>query len=284
MYFSIRLLAASLILTAALLAAPAGCFDDAALSPNDRKRAEEILWDSLDREALFTYAGGLKPVSIGIATTRVSVHQPDNLDELEQLRRILPAFGCPGLFAAELHHSNFVVDGKRYMQAVVFHLPHLRVAIHRHEDLFGSYGITPSANPMEVMLAIQYAREGQTSLLLGNILGYPEDAVDFFYASSREQQRTGQFVRRDFLSPPSFVNLNHFVWVVPQEHKRSAAEGQVFACADTVLAEYKQRRERYFGEGGPGPFALLRDWHDAGFPTCGSTLHAPTNGAEGGRL
>lgn len=269
-----RLLLLGLWAAAGVMAAPKGCFDDTQLPTEDRKKAVDILWHALDREALFTYAGGLKPTSIGFFATRISALGDEGLEEIEQVRRLMPAFGCPGLFAAELHHSNFVVDGKRYMQSVVFHLPHLQSALRRHADVFAPYGITPNTNPMEVMLAIQYARGGDSSLMLGNILGYPTDAVDFFYASSREQSRTGQFVRRSFLSPPVFKNLNHFVWVVPEEHSRSAAEEQVFVCAEEVLSAYKERRERYFGEGKAGPFALLRDWHDEGFPQCGAALHA----------
>jgi len=268
--FRLTIVCLGLVFT--LTGAPKGCFDDTTLPVADRTRAAQLLWDALDRETLFTYAGGLKPTSIGFYSGRVDIQNPGTLQDIEQLRRLMPAFSCPGLFQAVTHHSDFIVDGQRYLQTAVFHLPHFRLALQQHADIFSYYGITAGADPLEVIMAIQYAREGRASLMLGNILGYPSDAVDFFHAADREHQRTGQFVRRDFLSPPSFMNRNYFVWVVPEEYQKSPEDEKMFACAESILAEYKQRRDRYFGEGKPGPFQLMRDWYDDGFPRCAAEL------------
>lgn len=257
-------------------AAPPGCLDDSKLSKEDRERATKLLWQSLDRETLFTYAGGLKPVNIGFDSVRVQADGTGDLKDVEQLRRLNPAFSCPDWFQAEVHHMDFIYDGKRSIQTVLFHLPHLRIKLKQHADLFSTYGITPNANPLEVMMAIEYARGGNASLMLGNLLGYPKDAVDFFHASSREQSRTGQFVKRDFLNPPTFDPRSFFVWAAPVGHQKTPADEAVFQCAETILAEYKVRRPKYFGDGKEGPFALLRNWLDEGFPQCAVTLQGGT--------
>ncbi len=255
-----------------LQAAPPGCLDESVLSKDDRERAVKLLWQSLDRETLFTYAGGLKPVNIGFDSIRVQADGKGDLREVEQLRRISPAFSCPGLFQSEVHHMDFIYDGKRAIQTVLFHLPQFRKKLKRHADLFAPYGITSNANPLEVMMAIEYARGGNASLMLGYLLGYPEDAVDFFHAAGKEQNRTGQFVKRDFLNPASFDPRSYFVWAVPIGYHKTTADEAVFHCAETVLKEYQGRRPRYFGEDKKGPFALLRDWMDEGFPKCGAEL------------
>jgi len=260
------------VLNQLLQSAPPGCLDEKKLTEADRERAVQLMWQSLDRETLFTYAGGLKPVNIGYDAIRIPADGSGDLKDVEQIRRISSAFECPGLFQAEVHHMDFIYDGKRSIQTVLFHLPHFREKLKRHADLFSPYGITSSANPLEVMMAIEYARGGNASLMLGYLLGYPEDAVDFFHAASREQSRTGQFVKRNFLNPSSFDPRSFFVWAVPLGYKKTAADEAIFQCAETILAEYKLRRPQYFGNGKPGPFALLRDWLDAGFPSCSSTL------------
>ncbi len=244
-----------------LSATPPGCLDETKLTGADRDRAVQLMWQSLDRETLFTYAGGLKPVNIGFGAIRVPADGSGDLQEVEQLRRIRSAFTCPGLFQAEVHHMDFIYDGKRAMQTVLFHLPHFQKKLERHADLFSPYGITTNANPLEVMIAIEYARGGNASLMLGYLLGYPEDAVDFFHAASREQSRTGQFVKRSFLNPPSFDPGSFFVWAIPQEYQKTAADEAIFQCAETILDEYKLRRDAHFG-----------DWLNDGFSQCAATL------------
>ncbi|HYZ86368.1 MAG TPA: hypothetical protein VE621_18285 [Bryobacteraceae bacterium] len=264
-------------LIARILSAETHCFDDSMLSAADREYARELLLKALDREALYTFAGGLKPLSIGFASLHVSTEGGADLAPATRLRRIMPAFACDGIWEAQLLHSGFVIDGERYINAVVYHRGHFAEVLRRRPELFESYGLTPEAHPVEVLMAVESARESQASLMLGHLLGYPPAAIDFFYAASREQARTGLFVRRTFRAPESFQKQNYFVWAVPLGSTDDSDTQAIMSCAADILREYKKRRDRFVGEGKPGPFALLRDWKKDGFPTCAA--HAWTSGA-----
>ena len=196
-----RQLALFVFIPTALLCADVGCFDDTSIPAADREYAREVLLKALDREALFTFAGGLKPLSISFETMRISADGGGDLEAATRLRRLLPAFACDGVWEAQLLHSSFVFDGQRSLQTVVYHRPHFSEVVRRRPELFDSYGLTPEAHPIEVLMAIESARESQSALMLGHLLGYPSAAVDFFDAASREQARTGLFVRRTFRSP-----------------------------------------------------------------------------------
>jgi hypothetical protein len=260
-----------LLLALAPVSALGGCFDDSGLKGDDLRYARELLWRALDREALFTFAGGLKPLSIGFDMLRVNAEQssPADLAAAARVRRVMPAFRCESAgIRSELLHSDFIMDGRRYLHAVVFHKQHLSAVVSRHPDLFGPLGLTPEAHPLEVLMATEYARNDEGALLLGHLLGYPAAAVDFFFAAAREQRRTGLFVRRGFRRVDSFTKSNYFVWASPlNETADDDPETKlVKACAAQVLDAYKQRRPRYETA---GPFALLRDWSQEGLPSCG---------------
>jgi hypothetical protein len=260
-----------LLVAFAPVAALGGCFDDTGLKGDDLVYARELLWKALDREALFTFAGGLKPLSISFEMLRVNAEETSavDLEKAARVRRVLPAFGCEAVdIQSELLHSDFIMDGRRYLHAVVFRRQHLSAVVSRHPDLFGLYGLTPAAHPLEILMATEYARNDEGALLLGHLLGYPASAVDFFFAAAREQRRTGLFVRRGFRRVDSFTKSNHFVWALPLNETPDANPETklVAACAAQVLEAYKQRRQRYEST---GPFALLRDWSKEGFPSCG---------------
>ncbi|MBC7796070.1 MAG: hypothetical protein H7Z37_04265 [Pyrinomonadaceae bacterium] len=64
------------------------CFPFEKLSAGERKKAEDLLLKALDGEALFTIAGGLKPMSSGFASFQVRVALPrQSDDEAEKIRK-----------------------------------------------------------------------------------------------------------------------------------------------------------------------------------------------------
>lgn len=76
-----------------------------------------------------------------------------------------------------------------------------------------------------------------------------------------EQEKTGQFVKREFYSIPTFVAAERrFVWAVPVGHQERDEDRALKQKAALILAEYKRRRARYIGSGKPGIVNLLRDW------------------------
>jgi hypothetical protein len=61
----------------------AECFPFEKLSPEKRKKAEEILLKALDSEALYTIVGGLKPMSSGFASYQFTIREPRGITEVE---------------------------------------------------------------------------------------------------------------------------------------------------------------------------------------------------------
>lgn len=257
------------------------CFPFERLPPETRARAEAMLLRALDREALYTIVGGLKPMSSGFASFRFPVREPradsatggrkreQSLAEIDEARRILALWRCDGELYADVHHFARVYNGERFMEAVVFYLPSLRRVLQEYAWFFTRFGLTPHAHPMEVLMAVEYEQSSARFGGYGILFGYPFYAVDFFVRAADEENWTGSFVARDFYSVPTFERpTNSFVWAVPKGHAENETDRLIKRRAEEMLAEYRRRRARYIGPDKPGVVALLRDWFSDGRGIC----------------
>ena len=242
------------------------CFPLETLPPALRVKAETLLLQALDTEALYTIVGGLKPMSSGFASFKFPVANP-TLDDVAEMRSILATWRCGDVLYADVHHfAKTFVDPKtkeelRFAEAVVFHRPAVAAAMQRHAAFFAPYALTPNAHPLETLLAIDYSTPGPRWRGQGYLFGFPDYAVDFFVNAGEEQEKTGQFVKRDFYSVPVFTTAERrFVWAVPPGHQEREEDRAIKQQAEQILADYKQRRARYIGAGKPGVAKLLRDW------------------------
>lgn len=267
----IQLVLLSLLLSAPAQKAPASeCFPFERLPEALRPKAEAMLLQALDGEALYTIAGGLKPMSSGFVSSSFKVGAPD-LADAEATRQVLSAWTCGGEIAAGLHHFAAVYQGARSMEAVVFHRPALRDLLVRHASYFSPFGLSPSSDPMEVVMTVEYA--GATPRLrgYGYLFGYPDYAVDFFAQASEtqrlEEEKTGKgtLVPRDFFSLSTVRGERRFVYAVPKGHEPNDADRALKAAADTLYADYAARRARHIkGDSAAGVLALVREWFDDG--------------------
>lgn len=246
------------------------CFPFERLAPTTRADAEAMLLRALDGEALYTIAGGLKPMSSGFVSLSVKVDAPD-LAGAENARQALAAFTCGGEIVAGLHHFAAVHQGSRALEAVVFHRPALEQLIDRLQPFFAPFALTRSADPMEVVMAVEYAPASTRLRGYGHLFGYPDYAVDFFVQASEtqrtEEEKTGKgtLVPRDFLSLPTFRGERRFVYAVPKGHTANAADEALKAQAEAVYADYVARRAKHItGDDPSGVLALVREWFDDG--------------------
>jgi hypothetical protein len=246
------------------------CFPTELLPADLRAKSEALLLKALDSEALYTFVGGLKPMSSGFASFKFSVEKPD-LAQIEETRRLLSVWRCGDKLYADVQHFAAIYDDEktkekiRFAEAIVFNRPALANKIGQYPDFFAPYGITPSAHPMEVLMTIEHSLQSQRWRGLGYLFGFPLYAVDFFVAAGEEERRTGKFVERDFYSIPTFVAAErHFVWAAPKGHEEREEDRVIKSRAAVILAEYQKRRVRYIGLGKRGVFKMLRDWLDDG--------------------
>lgn len=246
------------------------CFPFERLPESLRPRAEEMLLRALDGEALYTIAGGLKPMSSGFVSSSIKVDAPD-LAEAEATRQVLAAWTCGGEIAAGLHHFAAVYQGSRSLEAVVFHRPALKNMLTRHAAFFTPYGLSPSSDPMEVVMTVEYAATTPRLRGYGYLFGYPDYAVDFFAQASEtqrlEEEKTGKgtLVPRDFVSLQTVRGERRFVYAVPKGHEANDADRALKTAADAIFADYAARRTRHItGESAAGVLALVREWFDDG--------------------
>jgi hypothetical protein len=253
----------------------AQCFPLESLPPDVRALSERLLLEALDNEALYTLAGGLKPMSSVPRLFQFSVEAPD-LAEVDQIRRALQAWRCHGEIRATVHHFHKIHEGKRSAGMVVFHQPRLAEVLAAKSSFFAPFGLSPHADPMEVLTTIEMEEQPIRLRGQGYLFGYPDAAVEWFVAADAHQRATGQFVARRFLSFPTHVRQERgVVWAVPEDHQETGQDREFAARAAAILAAYRERRARYVGDGKPGVVALLRDWYDDGRGRC-SPRHAST--------
>ena len=228
-----------------------------------RAKSEEMLLKGLDAEALFTLAGGLKPMSSVGGTFTFPIDKPD-VAAIEERRRLLAVWRCGDALFADARVFRAITEGKRSVGAEVFSRPALDAVLTRHAEFFAPLGFTRGSHPMEVLTAIEWSERGPRWRGQGYLYGYPDYAVDFFVEAGESEARTGQFVPRDPVRVPTFgatPERSNFVWTAPKGHTENEQDRAVTTRAARILAAYTERRARYIGPGKPGAFALLRDWY-----------------------
>ena len=256
--------------------ARAACFPVETLPPDLRARAETILLNALDGEALYTLVGGIKPMSSGWLSARFELDKPDP-QKLDELRQIVATFRCGDEIEAHLHAFARADDRVINLDSTLFSRPALRAMIAREQLFWNEFAVTPATHPLEVVLKTEYAPASARFRGYGYLFGYPRHAVDFFVsaAATQDADPAKKLVPRDFFSIPTFKSdTNRFVYAIPQGQAPNATDLALRARCAPILAEYKRRRALYIGEGKAGAVALLRDWFDNGNGRCSPSFAA----------
>jgi len=222
--------------------------------------AESLALKMLDSEALYTLAGGLKPISEGFWQLRFPEGQETHSD-VEAARTALAALPLGADFEAGVYLFAQPLGGKRSASAFVAHQPSLRALIERRQDVFKPLGVTGVTPAKQVLEAIDRATSSARWRAFGLVFGYPEYAVEFFVAAGESQAITGKFVERDFLNLPTFASdRGRFVYAVPKGHLERDEDRELKAKAAAIYQSYTPWRNALVGDGKPGAVALLRSW------------------------
>ena len=209
----------------------------------------ELIRDAADQEALYTLAGGLKPMSSGIWQGSFELEDPD-LDELRDVRRAL------GLLRNNVWYADVQVydnadDGTRWAEAFVIHREALARMIERLEPFWSPWGITPCTHPAEVVTIVDRMPRADRWRGYGHLFGYPDDAVDFFVEAglARDDGReVGPGKDREFMQIPTQVaDSGRFTYAVPLGHIPTPVDRALAERAGLILAAYEVRRPRMNG-------------------------------------
>lgn len=256
---------------------PAACFPVERLTPDDRRVAELLLLRLGDGEALYTLAGGIKPLSSDVADLQLRVAPSVDtvaLARLDQLRRVTAALHCGEigafvqLFAAPQRRADSTLV--RSSAVVLYHRRSLRALVERQAPFFAALGVTPAADPRDLVEAVEHAERAPRWRGYGHLFGYPDDAVDFFVRAGLEGDRTGQLVPRDFRRIETVRKypegrdgpavLSAFVYAVPKGAPEGEGDRRLRTAAAPAYARYVRERVRFVTADSTGAVALWRAW------------------------
>lgn len=197
------------------------------------------------------------------------------LDQINETRRIFDEWRCgENELFADVHHFARAYEGKRHLDAVVFARPALRKMLAEKSDFFSRWGVTMNSHPLEALYAVDRDETSARFAGYGYLFGYPDAAVRFFVESAFNEELTGRFVERDFLSIPTIKSeKNGFVYAVPKAYTESDADKTLRTQAMRIFTSYQRRRAAYIGEGKKGVVELVRDWF------CAAGKCSPQNAA-----
>lgn len=253
------------------------CFPVEGLAPADRRVAEHLLLRLGDGEALYTLAGGIKPLSSDVADLQLRVAPTADsvsLAQLDQLRRVTAALHCGEigafvqLFAAPQRRADSTLV--RSSAVVLYHRRSLRALVERQAPFFAALGVTPAADPRDLVEAVEHAERAPRWRGYGYLFGYPDDAVDFFVRAGIEGDRTGQLVPRDFRRIETVRKfpetrdgpavLSAFVYAVPKGAPEGDGDRRLRTAAAPAYARYVRERARFVAADSTGAVALWRAW------------------------
>lgn len=243
------------------------CFPFEQLPLPLQARAEELLLTALDREALYTLAADIKPMSSGFVS--LSYPTGEAPPELDDLRQIFAVWTCTPELSAGLQVFHQTFEGLTYADGVVFNTPQVAATVEQFAEVFTAIGVAADDPAMTIVDAVDADPTTRRFRGYGHLFGYPTHAVDFFAEAEEQEAMTGQFVERDFIHIPTFESdEGRFVYAVPKGHTENAEDAALRAQAAPVLARYAKLRAENIGDGKPGVLHLVRGWFDDGDGSC----------------
>ena len=201
----------------------------------------ELVTKALDTEALFTIAGGLKPVSEGFWHQSVDVNAPD-LGGIATARAALAPWRTDTLWA-DVHVFHDDRGGKRAARGYVVHRPALAALLQAHAAFFAPFGLGPDTHPAEVFAVVERMPELDRHRGFGLLFGYPAHAIEFFLAAEKAQAAGGEGPKRRFVQIPTHASpTGRFVYAVAVDAPELPADRELAAAAAPRLTRYRELR------------------------------------------
>jgi hypothetical protein len=223
--------------------APTTADRDAPLSTvAERDQFRELLLKALDREALYTLVGGLKPMSTGFWQCKIDVAAADTA-EIVRVRRALAPLRNQTYYA-DVQTFATAHDGKRHIEAYVVHRAALAAMIQRESTFWSPLGITPCTHPAEIVAIVDRLPRADRWRAYGLLFGYPNYAIDFFVEATERAREPGAEAGpgkdREFYHVPTASAVEgQFTWAVPIGHVERDEDRSIRERAAVILAAYR---------------------------------------------
>ena len=199
-----------------------------------------------DYQALYTLAGGLKPMSSGFWRCTFDADDPE-LGELYEVRSMLGVLRND-VWYADIQIFAKIYDGERSAQAFVVHRESLARLIERHESFWNKWDITPDTDPSDLIDIVDRMPREDRWRGYGYLYGYPYEAVEFFVAAGVAADDGGEIgpgKDREFMQIPTYAaESGHFTYAVPLDHVPTPADRALAEDAERILEEYEGQRPR----------------------------------------
>lgn len=216
-----------------------------------------VVLAALDSEALYTIAGGLKPVSEGFWHGNVRSDQPD-LAAVSAARAALAPWRNDTLWA-DVHVFHQAHDGKRAARGYVVDRRALAELLHAQAAFFAPFGLGPDTHPAEVMAVVERLPKLDRHRALGLLFGYPQHAIEFFLAAEVARESGTEPAPRRFVQIPAFVSpTGRFVYAVGKDDPERAEDRELAAAAAPRLQRYRQLRAAIREDDAAALIALTR--------------------------
>jgi hypothetical protein len=233
-----------------------GCAPCAATTPDRdaplssvaaREQFRELLLTALDREALYTLVGGLKPVSTGFWRGEIDLAVADT-SELVRVRRALAPLRNRTYYA-DVQAFATARDGRRHIEAYIVHRAALAEMLRREAAFWSPLGVTPCTHPAEAVAVVDRLPRADRWRAYGLLFGYPNYAIDFFVRAGErarvEGGETGPGKDREFYHVPTASAVEgRFTWAVPIGHVERDEDRAIRDRAATILAAFCDKRSR----------------------------------------
>lgn len=222
--------------------APTTADRDAPLSTvAERDQFRELFLKALDREALYTLVGGLKPMSTGFWQGTIDIAAADTA-EIVRIRRALAPLRNQTYYA-DVQTFATAHDGQRHVEAYVVHRAALAAMLSREAAFWSPLGITPCTHPAEIVAIVDRLSRADRWRAYGLLFGYPNYAIDFFVDATERARTEGGKVGpgkdREFYHVPTASAVEgQFTWAVPLGHVERDEDRAIRDRAAAILAAY----------------------------------------------
>jgi hypothetical protein len=244
------------------------------LNAEERALADTLLREALDHEALYSLCADLKPIStirhlhypvVKDSTMRdgdrVVTQNAKALAELARYQKVLNALSFGQLYFVMVPFKA-VYNKERNLQILVCRRDLLDKAIRDNQAFFGQWGFTPGTSPEVLLTVVEFEAKHDRYRAYGYLFGYPEHAVDFFVKASQSEEKTKEFVKRDFFDIPVWANRKgHFTYALPKGYQTTGSDSAIYRQAMPALKQYEQWRAKYTKPSGVASVELLRDFY-----------------------
>ncbi len=222
----------------------------------ERDQFRELLLTALDREALYTLMGGLKPLSTGFWRGELVIAEPDTA-EIARVRRLLAPLRDDTHYA-DVQAFATAHNGTRHLEAHVVHLASLAAMLERERDFWSPLGVTPCTHPAEVVAIVDRLPRADRWRAYGLLFGYPKYAIEFFVEAGERAKANGSEVgpgkdREFFHVPTASATEGQFTWAVPIGHLEREEDRAIRTRSEAILAAYRRAAPRLAAAHDPVP-------------------------------